>query len=67
MRQEVLVLDDGAQSHQLVKVPVAALSEWDATHDAVGRRLHVDAGSVGALGSVDGHERHVAIPEKLAV
>lgn len=71
VRQEVLVLDDGAQSHQLVKVPVAALPEWDATHDAVGRRLHVDgaAGSVGTLGSqVDGHERHVAgIPEKSAV
>ncbi|KAH8890353.1 amino acid transporter [Thozetella sp. PMI_491] len=37
IRQEVLQLDDGAQSHRLVKVPVEALADWDATHDVVGR------------------------------
>lgn len=43
IRQEVLRLEDGAQSHKLVKVPVAKLSEWDATHDAVGRPLNDSA------------------------
>ncbi|KAI8271412.1 High-affinity methionine permease [Colletotrichum sp. SAR 10_98] len=39
IRQQVLELADGAQSHKLVKVPVADLAEWDATHDHVGRPL----------------------------
>ncbi|WDK23611.1 high-affinity methionine permease [Colletotrichum graminicola] len=39
IRQQVLELADGAQSHKLVKVPVAELAEWDANHDQVGRRL----------------------------
>ncbi|KAK2054985.1 high-affinity methionine permease [Colletotrichum caudatum] len=39
IRQQVLDLADGAQSHKLVKVPVAELAEWDATHDQVGRPL----------------------------
>lgn len=60
VRQEVLVLDDGAQSHTLVKVPVAELAEWDATHDPVGRRFEQIA--EGSTGSADGHE--VATPEK---
>ncbi|EGO55774.1 hypothetical protein NEUTE1DRAFT_47799 [Neurospora tetrasperma FGSC 2508] len=55
IRQEVLRLEDGAQSHRLVKVPVAKLADWDATHDAVGRPLdgstirphHGSAGSDG--------------------
>jgi len=38
-RQEVIGLDGGAQTHRLVKVPVAELSEWDASHDAVGRAI----------------------------
>lgn len=44
IRQEVLRLEDGAQSHKLVKVPVAKLAEWDATHDAVGRPLNDSVG-----------------------
>lgn len=39
VRQEVAVFDDGAQSHQLVKVPVQELAQWDETHDATGKRL----------------------------
>jgi len=38
-RQEVLQLDDGANTHRLVKVPVAELAEWDTTHDHTGRLL----------------------------
>ncbi|KAL2260309.1 hypothetical protein VTK26DRAFT_5717 [Humicola hyalothermophila] len=51
LRQETVTFEDGAQSHRLVKVPVAEVAEWDATHDAVGRPL----GSVGVsvLDSVD--------------
>ncbi|KAK4171545.1 amino acid permease-domain-containing protein [Triangularia setosa] len=40
IRQEVLALEDGAQSHKVIKVPVAELAEWDASHDAVGRPLN---------------------------
>jgi hypothetical protein len=44
LRQEVLVLDDGAQSHQILKVPIEDVADWDATHDVVGRPLQ-DYGS----------------------
>ncbi|KAI4597739.1 hypothetical protein KJ359_004014 [Pestalotiopsis sp. 9143b] len=39
LRQEVLQLDGGAQGHQLVKVPLEQVAEWDATHDAAGRAI----------------------------
>ncbi|ORY64479.1 amino acid permease-domain-containing protein [Pseudomassariella vexata] len=39
LRQEVLNLGNGAQSHKIVKVPVDDVVEWDSTHDAVGRPL----------------------------
>ncbi|KAL2158694.1 hypothetical protein VTH06DRAFT_4176 [Thermothelomyces fergusii] len=42
LRQEVVIFEDGAQSHRLVKVPVAEVAEWDATHDAVGRPLNAN-------------------------
>ena len=37
VRQELIDLGNGAQSHRLAKVPVAELAAWDAKHDAVGR------------------------------
>ncbi|KAF7530867.1 hypothetical protein G7054_g9430 [Neopestalotiopsis clavispora] len=39
LRQEVLQLESGAQGHQLIKVPIDQVAEWDATHDAVGRAI----------------------------
>jgi hypothetical protein len=33
------VLDNGAQSHKIIRVPVDNLAAWDATHDVVGRAL----------------------------
>ncbi|KAK3998132.1 amino acid permease-domain-containing protein [Cladorrhinum sp. PSN332] len=39
IRQEVIVLEDGATSHTVIKVPVGELEHWDATHDAVGRAI----------------------------
>ncbi|KKY19943.1 putative high affinity methionine permease [Phaeomoniella chlamydospora] len=39
LRQELLVLDNGASSHRLVKVPVNELAEWDKTHDLAGNRI----------------------------
>lgn len=46
IRQTVVILDNGAQTHELIKVPVEDVAEWDATHDALGRsRGHVDSGS----------------------
>ncbi|TDZ46849.1 High-affinity methionine permease [Colletotrichum trifolii] len=45
IRQQLLELADGAQSHELVKVPVAELGDWDAAHDNIGRPLrHVSSG-----------------------
>ncbi|RFU80397.1 high-affinity methionine permease [Trichoderma arundinaceum] len=37
IREEVITLDDGSKSHQLIKVPNADLEEWDKTHDHAGR------------------------------
>lgn len=49
IRQVVINLDDGAQSHEIVKVPNAEIGHWDATHDAVGREL----GTVSPVHSSD--------------
>lgn len=49
IRQEALILDNGAVSHRLVKVPVDKLIEWDATHGAVGHTIgqHVENNGYG--------------------
>ncbi|KAF2207527.1 hypothetical protein CERZMDRAFT_88381 [Cercospora zeae-maydis SCOH1-5] len=39
VRQEVIDLGDGAQSHVLVKVPYDQVEEWDAVHEASGRKI----------------------------
>lgn len=39
------MLEGGAQTHSLIKVPVGELAAWDATHDATGRSLHNESGS----------------------
>jgi hypothetical protein len=39
VRQEVLDLGDGAQTHVLVKVPYGEVEEWDRLHDASGQRI----------------------------
>jgi hypothetical protein len=39
MRQTILEFEDGAVSHSLVKVKIDDLEEWDATHDATGKRI----------------------------
>jgi hypothetical protein len=39
------VLEHGAQSHRLIKVPVDELARWDATHDAVGRLIVLQHGT----------------------
>jgi hypothetical protein len=39
IRQEALQLDNGANAHKLVKVPVEKLEQWDNTHDPLGRRI----------------------------
>jgi hypothetical protein len=36
LRQELIDLGNGAQSHRLKKVKVEDLPEWDSTHDAAG-------------------------------
>ncbi|KAH8657817.1 amino acid permease-domain-containing protein [Xylariales sp. PMI_506] len=37
LRSELVKLGNGAQTHNLVKVPVAELKQWDEAHDAAGR------------------------------
>ena len=45
LRQELLDLGNGVQSHRLVKVKIQDLPEWDSTHDAAGGILNSSAGS----------------------
>ncbi|KAK7429179.1 hypothetical protein QQZ08_004394 [Neonectria magnoliae] len=47
LRQELVSFEDGVQSNQLRKIPNAELVEWDATHDAAGRRIEPSATSTG--------------------
>ncbi|KAL3433365.1 high affinity methionine permease [Aspergillus tetrazonus] len=39
LRQELITLEDGAQSNRLRKVPNEEVEEWDAVHDAAGRLI----------------------------
>ena len=40
IRQELVVLDDeSAKVHRLVKVPLVELETWDAEHDVLGQRI----------------------------
>ena len=39
IRQEVLVLENGATTHKLLKVPNSEIEEWDAKHDVVGKQV----------------------------
>lgn len=55
VRQKLVQLDGGVQTHKLVKVPVSQVVEWDATHDATGRvvgtegvQVHLEAEKFGA-------------------
>ncbi|KAF2172738.1 hypothetical protein M409DRAFT_62451 [Zasmidium cellare ATCC 36951] len=63
MRQELLQLGDGAQSHVLVKVPLDQLSEFDATHDANGARIDQTPSEtdekIGVEVAIKGDERGV--------
>lgn len=38
-QKRVVYEEDGAVTHQLVKVPNAELERWDAEHDANGNKL----------------------------
>lgn len=40
IRQELIVLhDEKAKVHRLVKVPLLELPEWDASHDVLGQKI----------------------------
>lgn len=40
IRSQVLLVDDnGANTHKLLRVPNSELAEWDATHDELGREI----------------------------
>lgn len=44
LRQEVIQLGDGAQTHHLVKIPYGDVDEWDRTHDVYGVRYGQESG-----------------------
>ncbi|KAF9630239.1 Amino acid/polyamine transporter I [Lasiodiplodia theobromae] len=48
MRQKLVVLEDGAVMHKIVKVPKDQLAEWDANHDVSGRSITAENGVVSA-------------------
>lgn len=39
VRQRVVTWPDGAAGHEIVKIPLSEVAEWDATHDPTGRSL----------------------------
>lgn len=48
IRSELVVLDDEtAKVHRLVKVPLAELQVWDAFHDVLGQKI--DSNSSGDI------------------
>ena len=50
IRQEAVILDNGAVSHKLTKVPLSELRQWDETHDAVGHEIVQTSASHGIAG-----------------
>lgn len=50
LRQEIVVLENGATANNLLKIPVDELATWDAEHDKVGRRVS-EVGSNGKKGT----------------
>lgn len=62
IRQTVLILDSGAQTHELVKVPLTQLEDWDTKHDVVGKQIANHGSSYEPKdGSDDGVVRERAI------
>ncbi|KAL2829857.1 amino acid permease-domain-containing protein [Aspergillus pseudoustus] len=53
LRQELIELDNGAQSHQLKKIAHSEVAAWDAVHDVAGRRIDPDRQSSHSQPSVD--------------
>jgi hypothetical protein len=49
LRQKLVDLGGGAETHIIQKVPVSQVADWDTDHDAVGR-LRNRAGNVLQLG-----------------
>lgn len=46
IRQELVILDDeSAKVHRLVKVHLSELERWDAEHDVLGNRIQQATGS----------------------
>lgn len=52
IRQELIVLDDErAKVHGLIKVPLTELQFWDAVHDVLGQKID-DTSTVHVVGRV---------------
>ena len=64
IRQTVLVLDSGAQTHELVKVPLSELEEWDAKHDVIGKQV---AGSGSSYEPKEGSDDGGVVRERVLV
>lgn len=54
IRRRVATWPDGAVGHELVRVPLAELADWDEAHDPAGRSLRSEStGSAGSALTVD--------------
>lgn len=60
LRQEVIVLEDGPQSHKLIMVPNAEVAIWDCDHDAVGRCVNHEGGVVSSLSKISSSTENMA-------
>ncbi|EPE30545.1 hypothetical protein GLAREA_03512 [Glarea lozoyensis ATCC 20868] len=61
IRQTVIVLDNGAQTHKLNKVPNSELAEWDAKHDVVGNEI----AGVARVDSNSGSDKEGVVRERV--
>lgn len=50
LRQELISLDDGAQSYRLRKIPNPEVSEWDEKHDVTGRLIENHVAEIQVFG-----------------
>lgn len=44
IRQELIVLETGETTHNLVNVPLEKIPEWDSVHDVTGKKYATSSG-----------------------
>ncbi|EKD16057.1 high-affinity methionine permease [Drepanopeziza brunnea f. sp. 'multigermtubi' MB_m1] len=60
IRQELIVLETGEATNNLVNVPISQLAEWDRTHDVAGKRYPTITGvQLKGEENSEAYQRHV--------